>query len=78
MAKPRRPISNWVEETPGLRAYLSLLGTAGGKASGASRREDRLRAEEGNLDAGERVKQRSELARKAAQARWERAKPNKK
>jgi hypothetical protein len=55
-----------------MRAYLSIIGTAGGIASGASRREDRELAKAGRLDAAglEALRRRSELARKAALARW--------
>lgn len=60
--------------SPHVTAYLSAIGAAGGRASGESRRADRAKAEAGELDPAttERIRLRSELALRAARARWAR------
>lgn len=60
------------EEVPGMRSYLAAIGSAGGKASGESRRIDRAQAEAGDPEALAKVAARSALASKAIRARWDR------
>lgn len=57
-----------------VRAYLSSIGKAGGEASGASRRQARVRLEAGQMNEEElrAYEDRREKAKLAALTRWSR------
>lgn len=60
-----------------VRAYLSAIGKAGGEASGASRRQARVRLDAGEMNEEElrAYEDRREKARRAALTRWSKTKP---
>lgn len=70
---PKSPPSEEASpEIPGIRAYLAVIGKAGGVASGASRRAIRERAQAGELTAEEQAtydRRREQLSR-AGVSRW--------